>query len=131
MFKSLVTSPSFDSAVALLLTTDLTPDEVLGLRRCDVYSGAVLVTRSTGKGRRSILLSDEARAVFKRLAANVYDPDAPVITQVQGRIPTAENLLYAVGDHIEVLRSMRQTDNVRQAIRRLARVVRQALFPAA
>lgn len=127
---NLFSDRSLDPMVVLLMTTDLTIDDLLSLRRGHVYSGAVLVVDRPPFQRRSVLVPIEARWALRGQAHLGFDPDTHLFTDQHGALPTRDQVLEVVGAHLDWLHERRPTKTTRQAIRRMARVFRQGLEAA-
>jgi len=108
------------------MATDLSIDDLLSLRRGQVYSGSVLVIDRPPFKRRSVLVPIEARWALQGRAVAGYDPDNHLFTDEFGGLPTRDQVLRSVADHLDVLHDRRQTKTTRRAIQRLGRAFRQA-----
>lgn len=127
---NLFSDRSLDPMVVLLMTTDLSIHDLLSLRRSQVYSGSVLVIDRPPFKRRSALVPLEARWALRDRAHLGFDADAHVFTDEFGGLPTHDQVLRLVADHLELLHTRRQTKTNRKAIQRLARCFRQGLSAA-
>jgi len=123
---NLLSDRSLDPMVVLLMATDLTIDDLLSIRRGQVYSGSVLVIDRPPYKRRSVLVPIEARWALRGRTNAGYDPDVHLFTDEFGGLPTRDQVLRSVADHLDVLHDRRQTKTTRRAIQRLGRAFRQA-----